>query len=138
MSARAFRQSFFSLIFVVLNWPVQALELVMVERPGCPWCARWNHDVAPVYDKTPESRTAPLTRVDIDELAAHSLINDKPIALTKPVRLTPTFLLIENGQEVGRITGYMNDDMFWGLLDKLIAESQRAMSRDTSSIKLAN
>ena len=26
-----------------------AYELVMVEEHGCPWCARWNAEIGPVY-----------------------------------------------------------------------------------------
>jgi len=87
----------------------------MVERAGCPYCARWDKEVAPIYSKTPEARTAPLRRIGIDALAQSG------IDLTQPVRYTPTFLLVDEGREVGRLTGFMNDDTFWGLLDTMIA-----------------
>jgi thioredoxin-related protein len=35
------------------------------------------------------------------------------------VRYTPTFVVVDNGREIGRITGYVNDDAFWGLLAAL-------------------
>ena len=90
-----------------------ATELVMFERSDCPVCARWNREVAPIYPKTPEAKAAPLRRVTIGD--------DGGIALAEPVRYTPTFVLAKNGREAGRITGYMNDDMFWGLLDRMLA-----------------
>ena len=43
------------------------------------------------------------------------------IALASPVRYTPTFVVVDNGREVGRITGYINDDAFWGLLGGFVA-----------------
>jgi thioredoxin-related protein len=42
--------------------------------------------------------------------------------LTAPVRFTPTFVMVDNGREVGRITGYANDDTFWGLFGTLTAK----------------
>jgi len=38
------------------------------------------------------------------------------------VRFTPTFVVVDNGREIGRITGYSNDDAFWGLLDTFAAK----------------
>ncbi|MDR6660223.1 thioredoxin-related protein [Tardiphaga robiniae] len=89
-----------------------ASELLMFERDGCVWCARWNREIAPVYDKTDEAKLLPLRRIDMDR--------DKSpgVALASPVRFTPTFLIVDNGREVGRITGYMNDESFWSLLGK--------------------
>ncbi|WNV10770.1 thioredoxin fold domain-containing protein [Tardiphaga sp. 709] len=92
-----------------------ASELLMFERDGCVWCARWNREIAPVYDKTDEARLLPLRRIDMDR--------DKSpgVALASPVRFTPTFLIVDNGHEIGRITGYMNDESFWSLLGKYAA-----------------
>jgi hypothetical protein len=45
---------------------------------------------------------------------------------TSPVRTrgriiyTPTFVLAENGEELGRIEGYPGDAFFWGLLERLL------------------
>ena len=32
----------------------------------------------------------------------------------------PTFVLVEDGRELGRIEGYPGEDFFWGLLGKLL------------------
>jgi thioredoxin-related protein len=92
-----------------------ASELLMFERDGCVWCARWNREIAPVYDRTDEAKLLPLRRIDMDR--------DKSpgVALASPVRFTPTFLIVDNGREIGRITGYMNDESFWSLLGKYAA-----------------
>ena len=34
--------------------------------------------------------------------------------------LTPLFVLVDNGREIGRIRGYPGEDNFWGLLGALI------------------
>ncbi|MES2031601.1 MAG: thioredoxin fold domain-containing protein [Pseudomonadota bacterium] len=93
----------------------EASELLMFERDGCVWCARWNREIGPVYDKTDEARLLPLRRVDMDRDKSPGVV------LASPVRFTPTFLIVDNGREIGRITGYMNDESFWGLLGKYAA-----------------
>lgn len=106
-------------LLAVLSAPVWtvtaagAAELLMFERAGCPYCLRWDREVAPVYALTPEGKRAPLRRVNLDE-------GQPKDALAAPVRFTPTFVLMDEGREVGRITGYMNDAMFWGLLGKMV------------------
>jgi thioredoxin-related protein len=94
----------------------RASELVMFEQGGCIYCARWNRDVAPVYDKTAEAKVLPLRRIDIGQQG------NAGVALASPVRYTPTFVVVDNGKEIGRITGYISDDSFWGLLDSLAAK----------------
>jgi hypothetical protein len=99
----------------LLSLPALAAELVMYTRNGCPFCVRFEREVAPVYAKTPEGMAAPLRRI---ELPAGGIRGE---GLREPVIATPTFVLVDKGEEVGRITGYLNDDMFWGLLGRLVA-----------------
>lgn len=104
----------------------RASELVMFERKSCVWCQRWDRDVGASYDKTQESKLLPLRRVDLDR-------RDKSeILLDGPVLFTPTFVIVDNGREIGRITGYMNEDSFWGLLGAY-ADKLR-IARDTNRI----
>ncbi len=100
----------------------RAAELVMFERAGCPWCQRWEREVAPIYPNTPEGRQAPLRKVDLDRGVPADL------TLAAPVRFTPTFVLVENGREIGRVTGYINDASFWGLLEKLLLKTDSKKS----------
>lgn len=90
-----------------------ARELLMFERKGCAYCLKFDHDVAPIYEKTEEGQRAPLRRVD--------LANGTPgdVVLAAPVRFTPTFVLVDEGREVGRIIGYASDEAFWGLLGSM-------------------
>ena len=44
------------------------------------------------------------------------------IAFDKPVRSSPTFVLVDGGREIGRITGYPGAEFFWPLLGELIAK----------------
>lgn len=88
----------------------RASELVMFERKSCIWCQRWDRDVGATYDKTQESKLLPLRRVDLDRRSTSDIL------LAGPVLFTPTFVIVDNGREIGRITGYMSEDSFWGLL----------------------
>jgi hypothetical protein len=44
------------------------------------------------------------------------------IMLDKPVRSAPKFVLVENGREIGRITGYPGAEFFWPMLDELLTK----------------
>lgn len=91
-----------------------AAELIMFAEAGCPWCARWDKEVGVLYDETPEGKRAPLRRLDI-----HAPLPDDLKFLTRG-RYTPTFVLIDNGREIGRIRGYPGEDFFWGLLSEML------------------
>ena len=96
----------------LLLWPTAAFAetyLLMAEEVGCMWCARWNSEIAPIYPKTAEGKAAPLRRFDLH--------NDDPgVDFQSRVTFTPTFILVEDGKELGRIEGYPGEDFFWGLL----------------------
>ena len=92
----------------------RAAELIMFEQAGCVWCEAFNRDIAPVYAKTDEGRRAPLRRVDIAGPVPPEL------AFIDIEKLTPLFVMVDNGREIGRIRGYPGEDNFWGLLGVLI------------------
>jgi len=91
------------------------LELLMFEQPGCIYCAAWNAEVAPEYPLTEEGRAAPLHRLQLRDPLPEGL------ELVAPPVFTPTFVLVEDGVESGRIAGYPGEDFFWPLLGQLIA-----------------
>jgi len=93
--------------------------LVMVEQAGCVYCARWDAEVAPEYPLTPEGRFAPLRRVDLRDLPEDLSFDSRPI-------YTPTFVLMGDGEEVGRLEGYPGEDFFWGLLGRLLSQGDAA------------
>ena len=100
----------------------QAAELIVFEQAGCVWCETFDREIAPIYPKTAEGQRAPLRRVNID----HTLPSD--LAFLETERLAPLFVLVEKGQEIGRIRGYPGDDHFWGLLGALIRKLDAAGS----------
>ena len=88
----------------------------MVERDGCHWCETWNEVIAPIYPLSPEGKYAPLLRADL-----HAAPPDG-ISYARPVSFTPTFILVDDGTELGRIEGYPGEDFFWMLLEKLLTD----------------
>jgi hypothetical protein len=115
----ALAATFASLAAVVLQGaampaPALAAELLMFEEAGCPWCIKWHNEVGPGYPRSPEGRRAPLRRLDIRAALPVG------IRLDTPVRATPTFVLIDDGREVGRITGYPGPDFFWAMLEEMM------------------
>ena len=91
-----------------------AAELVMLEEDGCSWCELWRAEVGGIYSKTDEGKAAPLRVVDI-----HDPLPDDLKYLVKG-GFTPTFVLIDQGKEIGRIRGYPGESFFWGLLSQMI------------------
>lgn len=103
---------------MLLVMPAQAAELIMYRSAGCPYCAAWDRAIGPIYGKTDLGQRAPLRHVDVASR------NQPPIALRSPVRFTPTFVLVQDGRELGRIEGYPGEDFFWGLLERLMLQHQ--------------
>ena len=91
-----------------------AAELVMLEEDGCPWCDLWKAEVGVIYSKTDEGKIAPLRVVDI-----HDPLPDDLKFMVKG-GFTPTFVLVDQGKEIGRIRGYPGESFFWGLLSLMI------------------
>ncbi|MFZ2101743.1 MAG: transcriptional regulator [Oricola sp.] len=99
---------------VAFSLPAAAAELVMFEQAGCVWCMRWNNEIGSAYPNSDEGKRAPLRRVDI-----HKPLPDD-LAGIRVERFTPTFVLVENGEEIGRMRGYTGDEFFWFLLDEML------------------
>ena len=91
-------------------------ELIMFESQACEWCEMWDEEVGVIYHKTDEAPRAPLRRISIHDPLRPEFKN------LKPVIYTPTFVLVEGGREIGRITGYPGEAHFWSLLGDLIGK----------------
>lgn len=92
----------------------RAAELVMFETAGCPWCVYWKREIAPKYPKTDEGKAAPLRLVDMRA--------ERPadLAALAPVKAAPTFVLMHEGREIGRIVGFPGEDFFWPMLAQML------------------
>jgi thioredoxin-related protein len=115
------RAVLFGAMFISLSLSrAHAAELVMFEQAGCEWCEAFNREIAPIYGKTEEGLRVPLRRVDTGRPLP------KDLAFIKTERLTPLFVLVDRGREIGRIRGYPGEENFWGLLDVLLKKLDAA------------
>ena len=101
----------------------RAAELIMFESAVCEWCDAWDREIGFFYHKTSEGRRAPLRRIDIQDRRPGELKEIQGIVYT------PTFVLVEDGWELGRITGYPGEDHFWGLLGELVERLPKSAAR---------
>jgi thioredoxin-related protein len=104
-----------ALAALALGHAAGAAELVMVEQRGCLYCKMWHQDVGPEeYARTAEGAFAQLRRIDLHEPRPGD------IAFASPLRITPTFVLVDEGRELARMEGYPGEDFFWGLLGMML------------------
>ena len=102
-----------TLAVALMPLPALCAELVMVEQHGCHYCEKWDDEIAHIYPKTTDGQRVPLRRVNLRDLPDN-------LEFTSPPVFTPTFILVEDGKELGRIEGYGGDEFFWFLLTKLL------------------
>ena len=103
-----------------IDWQRAPLRLLMVEQRGCVYCARFDAQIAPGYAASTEGADAPLLRVDIDGPWPDGLaIGPRPV-------ITPTFILLDHGTEVGRVEGYVGETYFYPVLRELIDDREDA------------
>ncbi len=109
----------FMLCLALLTGPAFAgdLRLIMFEETGCIWCARWKKEIGPAYPNTEQGAAAPLTMLNIHDPLPEGMVLDRP------AYLTPTFVLLSENSEVGRIEGYPGPEFFWFLLDEILAKA---------------
>lgn len=110
--------NFVLMLFLLLgsNGTAHAAQLVMMEQQGCAWCIRWHNEIGGTYPKTDEAKRAPLRTIDINKPLPDDL------AWLRVERFTPSFVLVEGDQEIGRIRGYPGDEFFWFLLNEMLDE----------------
>jgi hypothetical protein len=107
------------LVLCSVGAAAEQLQLLMFEEVGCIYCARWNEEIAPQYPLTVEGQAAPLRRLQLRDPLPEGL------SLVSPPVFSPTFVLIQDGIETGRIEGYPGEDFFWPLLADLISEAAK-------------
>lgn len=103
-----------------------AAELLMFHQRGCVHCQRWETEIGVGYSATSEARRAALRRLDIRDKLPDG------ITLKRNVTITPTFVLVDDGKEIGRVVGYAGADFFYGMLDEVMAKLPAGPDAKTS------
>jgi thioredoxin-related protein len=87
-----------------------SMELIVFEHPDCIYCAVFRRDVAASYQRSAPAAEAPLRYVDIAKSDIGAL------RLKEGIDMVPTAVLMKNGEEVGRISGYWGREGFFKML----------------------
>ncbi len=93
------------------------LELLVFEADGCPMCDVFRRDILPQYQAGAAATRAPLRFIDIGKTDPDTL------ALRSGLSQVPTAVLMQDGREVDRITGYVGPSNFFRMLDTLLSRA---------------
>lgn len=116
-SMKIFVASLLGLLSLMVPALADDLRLVMVEQPGCAYCAAWNDQIAPAYANTAEGKFAPLQRADLH------MGPPEGVTYARRVNFTPTFILIDDGAEIARMEGYVGENFFWPVFAQLLQKN---------------
>lgn len=94
-----------------------SLRLMMVTERTCEFCRAWRTQIAPGFAASGPGRMAPLFEVDLYGPYPDGL------ALARRPRLTPSFILLDDGFEIGRIEGYVGQRDFYPHLERMMAQA---------------
>ena len=89
-------------------------ELIFVTSEHCPFCKSWERDIGQIYKNTPYAKKATLLRVELGDASSSLPAN------SVSVFGTPTFVIVKNNLEIGRIEGYQSRDLFFWALSEYI------------------
>lgn len=98
--------------------PAGNLQLVVMEAPGCIYCTIFRRDVLPAYEVSERGKEMPVRFLDVND------VEQSGIGLDAPIDILPTFVVIKDNHEVGRIPGYMGPENFFHSINYLLSSSQ--------------
>ena len=97
--------------------PTSNLELIVMEAEGCTYCDLFRRDVLPSYQASERAKDMPIRFLDINDATAEEL------GLDSPVDIVPTFVVLKDHKEVGRIPGYVGPEFFFHSINHLISSA---------------
>ena len=89
-------------------------KLLMITADYCVYCQIWEKEIGKIYPKTDISKIFPLEKIELDEQSISSE------SVNYETKITPTFIFFMEKEEIGRITGYSNAEMFWWQVDEIL------------------
>lgn len=94
------------------------LEFLVLEVKGCHVCELVRAHILPQYERSATAREAPMRFVDLNA------IDEAKLGLTSPVTTVPTIVLMREGQEVARLTGYTGPQIFLQAVPEMLARAE--------------
>lgn len=94
--------------------PISRLELLVIEVAGCTVCELVRSHIQPAYEASPHARRVPMRYVDITS------IDELALGLETRVSTVPTIVLMRDGKELDRISGYTGPTNFFAVLTEML------------------
>lgn len=91
------------------------LQLIVMEAPGCAYCDLFRRDVLPSFAASERAKNLPVRFLDVNDLELANL------DLQTDIEIVPTFVLVRNNKEVGRIPGYVAPATFFRSISHLLS-----------------
>ncbi|MEZ5924762.1 MAG: thioredoxin family protein [Hyphomicrobiaceae bacterium] len=99
-----------------------ALRLFVFEIDGCTACDQFHAEALRDYWSSPVSQRLPLTLVDLNALGTAGQ------ALRSPIRVVPTFVVMRDGIEIARLSGFPGKSAFEAGIASVLADEQPTAS----------
>ena len=93
------------------------LQLVVMESSDCTYCTIFRRDVLPSYEASEQAKDMPVRFVDVND------INKTQIELQSPIDNLPTFVIVKDNNEIGRIPGYIGPEDFFHSISYLLSSA---------------
>ena len=114
---KLFKKLNYIVLLIVIGLAKSSLaenSLLMVTSEYCLYCQIWEKQIGKIYPKTDIAKNYPLKKLELDDF-----LNNENYNVVK-TKITPTFIFFEDKNEIGRITGYSNPEMFWWQVDEIL------------------
>lgn len=98
--------------------PNAGLEFLVLEVKSCHVCELVRTHILPPYERSVTAREAPMRFVDLNA------VDEAQLGLTAPVTTVPTIVLMREGQEVARLTGYTGPQIFFQAVPEMLARAE--------------
>lgn len=112
------------LLIILTATPVQSAELLMFSSKTCGYCIAFLKEVWPEYVKSPKQNILPLKLVDFDGSIPYWFTNALDSNKIDGIRATPTFVIFNNGEEIGRLEGYPGKESFLTNINRYIEQNK--------------
>jgi thioredoxin-related protein len=93
------------------------VQLIVMEADGCIYCKLFRRDVLPSYETSERGKDMPVRFLDVNDVPKTG------IELQSPIDILPTFVIVKDNREVGRIPGYMGPEDFFHSINYLLSSS---------------
>jgi thioredoxin-related protein len=90
-------------------------EIVVFEVENCTYCSVFRDQVLLRYRQSPRAVELPIRFIDVNEADVSKM------KLVAPIQIVPTMVMMKDGREVDRISGYTGPENFFILVSKMLS-----------------